>query len=705
MQELPMEVDAPSIDADFMSKLQKFHTETMSNLQVNLDSLAGTPPGGERDQLIVDSSIALSTLKLLQRQISLRVENHHAAVAKEERTKVEACSLMLQNLNYERDYLRREIEALSGWKAEDLEKMAGDELGLDVAALGNNQEKTDGSDVQMTDDVIANPEEAIDSYFFGDLRKSHRDPANHDAILSKLQDDKETRASLVEELSKSKLELKGLQSKREELHSFLVQIPKKLGEMNKVGESLSGFFKGCKAEWLCIEGDGAEKKIQAANTLVCPPSLRRTDRFQLAQSNLASPLYVLFIQLVGYVDAWSMVEHLDNEEKNACNLQEFAGADGMTVEAVRHGDEGDESSTWNVELTLPTVNILPTEIASLLGRTSKAGGDSIKIVFSYDTIQGVVKAQVKGAKDNNDVDLLDNLFPGDDGSVSPNVPSDLVNIEEDAKTNDSNAMEESNAPEEVSSSGKPYHWCQVLSGLNFPPASSRESTGIPLQVNVCTKAVFRQLLRRIRARRSLAALLEFLGRRSQNLPIHPAFRRDENMTLSQPKAKVVSWVEEKDNHSLSYSPTMKRFFATIKRKSSTLKASVVIDMQNYPAEPPVWSLQSEDGITTGSPSLQHSPSTNKAPPLFDATLHRIESHVNTDLDQFVTQEAETTYDWILIHQLVDILSCWDDMMSVSEGNPGKGGKANDSRRVRKGRDRRLVGFGEHSPFFYYRSGL
>jgi hypothetical protein len=177
------------------------------------------------------------------------------------------------------------------------------------------------------------------------------------------------------------------------------------------------------------------------------------------------------------------------------------------------------------------------------------------------------------------------------------------------------------------------------------------------------------------------------------------------MTLSQPKAKVVSWVEEKDNHSLSYSPTMKRFFATIKRKSSTLKASVVIDMQNYPAEPPVWSLQSEDGITTGSPSLQHSPSTNKAPPLFDATLHRIESHVNTDLDQFVTQEVETTYDWILIHQLVDILSCWDDMMSVSEGNPGKGGKANDSRRVRKGRDRRLVGFGEHSPFFYYRSGL
>ena len=98
----------------------------------------------------------------------------------------------------------------------------------------------------------------------------------------------------------------------------------------------------------------------------------------------------------------------------------------------------------------------------------------------------------------------------------------------------------------------------------------------------------------------------------------------------------------------------------------------------YPAETPVWSLQNEDG-TSGTLSN------------FDATLHRIECHVNEGLDKFVRQDVETTYDFILVHQLADIVACWDEVMSANEG----GGSSWKGR----GEDQ-LAAFGERSPFFW-----
>eukprot|EP00804_Cyclotella_cryptica_P004225 CCRYP_014582-RA/>CCRYP_014582-RA protein AED:0.39 eAED:0.39 QI:0/0/0/1/1/1/3/0/508 len=483
-------------------------SSTISNL------LKNTASGNEREDLVLTVSIGLSTLKLLRRQITLRIERHHAAIARQEREKVESCSLLLQNLQYERNYLQREIEELRGWKAHDLETMACDELGLDVKTLEVAEQsvaKDGGGDVPMTDSQrrIATPEEAVDAYLFGQeeaSKLSHRDPSNHERILAKLKEDAAARSSLVDQLARSKSELKELQRKREELRGFLLRIPKKLGEIEKMGESLNGFFAGCKGEWFCQDASGAstsidvENKIQAANRL-----------------------------LSGYIDAWSTVDHLEEAERETSDLGEFVGGDGMNVVAVPDSssgtgsvEEGTSCNCWNVELTISTVNLLPAEIATLLGRTTKAGGECIKIVFSYDLHQGVVRARIASEKN---------------GSLT----------------------------------------------------GSASSWG------------------------------------------------EQHGTLS--------------------------------------------------------SLQ-ESNLNQGG---------GKAPPLFDAALHRIETHVNTDLDQFVSQGVETTYDWILLHQLVDIVSCWDELMSVGEGNGGRGNE--DGRRRRRGKDRRLVGFGEQSPFFYYRNGL
>jgi len=446
----------------------------------------------------------------------------------------------------------------------------------------------------------------------------------------------------------------------------------------------------------------------------------------------------------------------------------------VAVASPEEGGGGDhrEGDGWSVVLTLSPSDVLPSETGSILGRTTayssrsssssaSSAAANIEIEFTCDEEGGVVRAAVReGQNKGLDDGLLDDLFPGDDGAVNPNVSLSLLTQDEEGETDDGS---EEGGREDVTgavdgratsngSIGKPYYWCQVLGGLNFPPPSSSvaianaegrddegdstttTTTTSPFRIQTCTRAVFRQLHRRIRARRTLAAILEFLGKRTGHaahpLPIHPATRGNEGRASAQPqsiKAKLHSWAEDgKEGRggplSSCGSPSARRYVATIKRKSNTLKATVIVDARGYPAEkPPVWSLQNEDGSSGGMSSWgedhgsvsslrQQNPNGNNngggggAPPLFDANLHRIECHVNRDLDKFVNCDVENTYDWILIHQLADVVSCWDEVMSAGEaaGGSGNGGGGG---RLRKGRDRRLMGFGERSPFFWYRNGL
>ena len=782
------------------TKLIEQHHETLKTLRSNISDLAASASSGDtvnRNELILSSSLALSNLKSLQRQISLQVEAH-ATSSRVQRENVEECSLVLENLNYERNYLRGEIALMQEWDASELEKMAWKELGLDPttttaekARVGEGDGKDDDDKMEVDDsNKITTAEEAIDTYLLGgddsnntDIKSksSHRDPSNHAYILQKLQSNLQTRSTLVEQLSKSKLELKELQKKRDTYRNFLNQIPKKLVELEKAGESLNTFFGGgnsgggvwkdvlndtTNADEDEVMDDGSKvdvaaasrkKKVQAANLLVNRPSCDRTKRFQLAQSNLPSPLYVLFVQLVGYLDAWASLELLGTGDSEACIgedskiLDGFVGANGMDVAAVPP-DEGSVHDSWNVVLSLSPSDILPPEIGSILGKSyanSRSTTSVIKVIFSYNKEQGVVFASVNDEEGNEG--LLDGLFPGDDGVTNPNESLSLLKRDEDEfddndsdKGDDIQDGKESNA--EDKSIGKPYYWCQVLSGPDFPPPSSSNSMnetaasngdgGVDapsFQIQTCTKAVFRQLLRRIRARKTLAAMLEYMSKRSQlhPLPIHPSMKGEDNADGSNPqqsiKAKLQSWVDDSKEGGkdklVAGTSYKKSYTATIKRKSSTLKATVIIDTQRYPSEPPVWSLQNEDGSSGtvsswgeehGSVSSlqQNSNNVSGTPPLFDAALHRIECHVNQDLDKFVRQDVENTYDWILIHQLADIVSSWDEVMSASEGgfgsssSKGKGGNDNSmGERMFKGKDRRLIAFGERSPFFWYRNGL
>jgi len=847
------------------AKLLQQHCQTIKTLQRTISELVGSDNGdggtptptkqssSSLAQKLSSSLLALSDLKSLQRQISLQVESH-AAISKLRRTEVEECSLLLENLNYERDYLQEEISTMKGWKAEQLEKMAWSELGSAPGDSHNEAEEGGKGDAEMEDAAtqVTTAEAAIDAYLLNfpvtsissdasigsTQTTSHRDPEAHAHILQKLTSDLTNRSDLVDQLSQSKIELKALQKKRNDLRGFLNQIPKKIRELERAGESLSVFFdaaSGGNNVWkeMLVNDDaedtgktatatGTKKSLQeqvhAANLLVHRPSSQRMRRFQLAQSNLPSPLYVLFVQLVGYLDAWSSLEKMggvnytnsssttgsahgdgdtkSNKRKNA--LDGFVGAAGMDVEAVPPPGEkvldGDSSSSrvgnenlWSVVLSLSPLDILPSETSSIFGKTSTfssraSPGSTIKIVFVYSEEQGVVLALIKDDPRSQGMDdgLLDNLFPGDDGLVNPNVSLSLL-VEDDCheegdqnRINNSGLVEEGDNPtaqnktaEDNMRDGKPYYWCQVLSGLNFPPpnasisnssnadepipstgndgivSNQQEKDGPSFQIQTCTKAVMRQLHRRIRARRTLAAILNHLGKQQRNtsqmmsstLPIHPAMRgeKDHGAASSQSslaKAKLQSWAE--DTHTTEGALSTRKYTAIIKHKSNTLRATVTIDTRNYPIErPPAWFLQNEDGCSAagtsswgedhGSVSSLLQNTNSNPPPLFNPNLQRIASHVNQNLSMFVRSDVESTYDWILMHQLAEIVACYEELMNVGElAFNGSGSNNSSSRsaagegcfpgnmgggRPRKGRDRRLVSFGERSPFYRYRNGI
>lgn len=812
------------------AKLFDLHRATLNTLRDNVAELATVMAtassarnnnNGVNDhtadplynELLLTSSLALSDLKSIQRRLSLQVEQH-ANIAKERRECVEHYSLLLENLMYERKYLQHEVMLLASWKPEELEQMARSELGISASGgssssstsvvVGGGQQRrggiisssSSGGEAMEVENVsaeitplkITTAEEAIDAYLFAATKSEsdkspastsssrHRDPSHRQFILQKIQSDLEARASLVEQLSKSKLELKELQKKRDTLRGFLNQVPKKVLELEKAGESLSAFF-GSSNIWKDVLSSNEEKyndndtdeasmdvsvtdndtiksnekkKVQAANLLVHRASCDRTKRFQMAQSNLPSPLYVLFVQLTGYIDAWATIDKLGGVKSNNV-LDGFAGANGMKVTVAPNDNRGgDGYGGWNVVLTLFPADILPPEVSSILGKSYSSSRSAnskaaFKIVFTFNKGQGVVLAFVEGDGVTNG-QFLDDLFPGDDGLSNPNIALSLLDEEgSDERRYDCTSAEGESKDEKKLSNcstrewklGKPYYWCQVLSGLTFPPPSSATNgmtdIGGPFPIQSCTKAVFRQLTRRVRACKTLASILEYLGKRNSlhplPIPIHPAFKGDDCPTIQSQhtKVKLHSWTEDSKASDPSVAGTAQTSYtAIIKRKSSTLKATVLIDTQNYPAEPPVWSLQNEDASSGMSSSwaeehgsmssLQHSSDsiTETSPPLFDAALNRIECHVNQNLDKFVNPNVESTFDWILIHQLSEIISCWDEVMVVSEGNVGSNnvsktgtelGIIADQVRIRKGKDRRLLGFGERSPFFWYRRGL
>jgi hypothetical protein len=248
----------------------------------------------------------------------------------------------------ERDHWLRMIEECRAVDCGELERMACEELGVDlkehvgttrrrVSSLSSSSQGKTSGDVEMTDAGIeeggdndsdktvekkaggtavtagakssATAEETIDAYLLGNIGTkgagaSHRDPAHHEAILQKLLNDLETRSDLVQQLSTARASLREVQSKRDSLTKFLADVPRRLADMEKCSEGLESFFAGHNQG----NDDGGYEVVMAVTgkrkLAAAMPTSKRTRRFRLASSRLPPALYALFVQLSRYADAF-----------------------------------------------------------------------------------------------------------------------------------------------------------------------------------------------------------------------------------------------------------------------------------------------------------------------------------------------------------------------------------------------------------------
>jgi hypothetical protein len=83
--------------------------------------------------------------------------------------------------------------------------------------------------------------------------------------------------------------------------------------------------------------------------------------------------------------------------------------------------------------------------------------------------------------------------------------------------------------------------------------------------------------------------------------------------------------------------------------SKTLTARVRIDIARYPSIPPNWQIAPKDGSMKGQ----------QQQPLYNEEIAKLEKHINYDIDQFVSPDDQTTYDWILAQQLYELIHTWD----------------------------------------------
>ena len=263
----------------------------------------------------------------------------------------------------------------------------------------------------------------------------------------------------------------------------------------------------------------------------------------------------------------------------------------------------------------------------------------------------------------------------------------------------------------------PYHWLQYASGLHYAmpnPQGLHATTTLnskkcnavaQLTIESTIKAVMQQLDRRIRSHTTLAALVHLLEtKRPHPIPIHPSIPSNEtNGKICD--SRVVSWVEKRDVKEPDMGTTMRYFKVTIQRKSSNLVCEVEIDAQ-YPSIPPLWSLQpNQQGQSkVAQTSSNHGQNTESSllPSLYDSILGQIESKVNTlsTAPTLFGQRKELcekdVQDWILVHQLREIVTSWDAYQESSVLNSASLKRKDNGvspvlgTRKRRGRERRPV---------------
>jgi hypothetical protein len=574
----------------------------------------------------------LLTLKDWQRSLLEQTDKTETALSTET-VRSEKRERALAALHYERAHLQGLIEKCQTYATPNLLQLATDELQLplsrDTAGTTGTSTSTTNTTQMANDMTAAQKQDAYKQFLGVDVN----DPTKKQAIIARLHQELNRRGTLARDVKLKRQELNKIKAELANKRQLLDTLPDQLSVMERASKPLQKFF-GLQQN---SNGDGNGSSSSVSHMI----GTERRARLDLARS-LPAPLYTLFQQLQQYVDQSS-------------HLTSHAGA--VTVSIV--GDK-ETPAEQQVLLQLPVLDVSstsslsssPTSASTSQSSTSAVRHKRVTIHFhcyTQPTLHITAVASGCGSTLNQDV-LLDELFPHDSPQQVSGGGADAVQ-------------------------GRAYHWCNYMAGLHLVDRDCLPSS---------TRVIVRELQRRIRANAALKYVLQSLQRKT--LPTPPGV--DKTVT----GVKLVSFClsKNKDNSCES----QQTYICSLRKGPANLKVTVQIHSSRYPAVPPVWSLNTnsdDDGSngTDGDSSSGNNPSL-----LYDDRLVLLERQVNVEaLDKSVILDQEESYDWILVHQLRQVMQEWEGWLDADNANSSSSTNNNASEnasRKRKGRDRAPV---------------
>ncbi|KAG7360181.1 Fms-interacting protein [Nitzschia inconspicua] len=634
-------------EADQTHQTQQY----ISTLNDKLDVLENE---GSSSSVLMDASMAMLGLKRLQRRILERAQTmekilqRQAKIGRHQQVK-------LDNLNYQHvlnqasmkpsTLMNSTVETsqlyqLAATTTSATSAITSSENGnhnntvmdttMDTTTTDNNKNDNISGTHVSTDEA----ENVIRRYL--DVT-DWKNPIQRTVIVEKLNQELQKRQTLEKQLQHFNDEL---QTKHELLRAkqrLLQELPAKLAEMEKASLPLQKFCH---------------------TTLPVTPKLvgsRREERLDMAKQ-LPKALYTLYHQLQSCLD----VLGLQQQEKDTGTVKEQQLVSTESLPSLEIFSDTTNTNNDDMAVSLK----VPVPTISDGGTVSYHPKKYMTVTFRYSP-------DMVTASGSNDFDMgsvIEELFPGDVGEWSPPINGAAATATA-AVSNHSNHI------------GKPYQWCNYLAGLHIAPSEQ-----MPAKMHTSTKVIVFALIKRVRATATLSWILAALSRRTHPLPQHHAMitKQQEQIvpavSSSSSKVKLTSWIllsntettshddgdVDNTNYDEKHCRTVRCYKVTLKRGSAILNARVTIHMARYPSLPPHWKISSQPGEENEEENERCSTTTTSTTtrsletlPLYDETLARLEHHLNRNVEEMVVTSDETTYEWILAQQLVELADQWD----------------------------------------------
>ncbi|XP_055705592.1 THO complex subunit 5 homolog [Phlebotomus papatasi] len=504
----------------------------------------------------VDGSMMVVLLKKLNRLDKLRIRSGRDSLHRE-KLNVDSNRLQLQNLLYEADHLKREVQRCYQFKSQDED--------IDLVSVEEFYEKAPES--------ISRPE------------KTKND--EHARRLARLEWELQQRkelATLYKDLQASKeLVAEDINSKAERLASLAPRLQSLLKATRPLQEALE---MGVEKEW----------EVQKLARL------------------LPRPLYLFYSNAQGFADACDkyMAISIDGDEEEAKQIEDStketqedsednpADSDNEDNEADKSHHRGRLSKTLILEQK--RTNLFkphPLSVTVSLSSKDKSKG-ILSIIFNFLPELGIVAARCKVREVQNvgvsagDVinpgSLLNCLFPDDYGSESPSSRS---KFQLEAVGLEANRMISMLLEKRL---GKPYRWAQRVCGLEMSPKGDVLASDDLSQTSM--SSVIKQIRSRWTSRVNLYRQIVTLEAGNIDLPKnHP----DEKVPM-RISCRLSSWIgstwQEFSSHPFTnkfieenlVSENDLFFQATITRDSAKLVCFVAVGC-DFPAQLPVWAVR------------------------------------------------------------------------------------------------------------------